>query len=446
MPQVAVVGVGMIGSGVARALIKAGYEVAVHDVRPEATAAFGTAATVAPTPASAAAGAEALIVAVFDDAQARAALTGPDGAFAALPTGAVVLVLSTVAVPTLAELAEDAAKYGVHVVDCGVTGGPMAALDGRLVSMVGGTAEAVERVRPVVAAFSSKVVHMGGPGTGMQAKLIRNHMQYGIWAVAAEAAGVAEAAGIDVSLLKEIVTAGDELTGGPTALMGVRPADPELMRGAAAMARKDLRASIALADEVGADVPIARLAEPGYHRVFGVADALPEPTEPAPEPEPAPESEPTTGAAGRHDEAADEAAELRARGLAMMSAVYSLPMSLDGASGPYVDLTVDHLFGKIWTRPGLDIRQRRLLTIGVLAALGKDELMELQFSSALERGELTGDQLREVVVHLAHYVGWPLTAGLGGLAEKVARKHEQAASEAARTPGDTSGAPGTAKS
>ncbi|MDI2132722.1 carboxymuconolactone decarboxylase family protein [Yinghuangia seranimata] len=93
-------------------------------------------------------------------------------------------------------------------------------------------------------------------------------------------------------------------------------------------------------------------------------------------------------------------------------------------------MTIDHLFGAVWTRPGLDVPQRRLLTIGVLAAFGKDQLLELQFSSALERGELTPDQLREVIVHLAHYVGWPLTANLGQLVEKLARKHAADAQEA----------------
>lgn len=404
MGKVAVVGVGMIGSGVARAIVGGGFGVSVYDVDPAAVKPFQGQVAVAATPAEAAADADALVVAVFDDAQARAVLTGPDGAFGALPAGAVVLVLSTITMATLGHLAKTGAESGVHVVDCGVTGGPRAALEGRLVSMVGGSDEAVARVRPVVEAFSSKVVHMGGPGAGMRAKLIRNHMQYTVWAAADEARRMAEASGIDVALLREVVIAGDELTGGPTAVMGVRP-EPELMRGAAGMAHKDLRASIALAEEVGAEVPVARLVEPVCHRIFGldeyeVADAA--------------------------DSGAPAEEDARARGLRMMSAVYSLPMSLEGASSPYLDLTVEHLFGEIWTRPGLDIRQRRLLTIGVLAALGKDDVMEIQFSSALERGELTGDQLREVVVHLAHYVGWPLTSGLGGLVEKLVRKHESA--------------------
>ena len=88
-------------------------------------------------------------------------------------------------------------------------------------------------------------------------------------------------------------------------------------------------------------------------------------------------------------------------------------------AGPYVDFTVDHLFGTIWTRPALDIRDRRLLTIGVLAALGQSPLLEIQFRSALERGELTEEQVREIVLHLTHYIGWPLSTGVNAAAEKV---------------------------
>ena len=85
-------------------------------------------------------------------------------------------------------------------------------------------------------------------------------------------------------------------------------------------------------------------------------------------------------------------------------------------------MTVDHLFGTVWTDDTLDLRDRRLLTIGVLAAQDKPELLEIQFDAALERGELTVEQVREVVVHLTHYIGWPLSTGISGAAETVIRR------------------------
>jgi 4-carboxymuconolactone decarboxylase len=115
----------------------------------------------------------------------------------------------------------------------------------------------------------------------------------------------------------------------------------------------------------------------------------------------------------------------RARGMAKMQEVYGFTVDPADLEGEYVDFTVDHLFGAVWTRPDLDVRDRRLLTIGVLAALGQAPLVEIQFESALRRGELTEDQVRETVIHLAHYIGWPLSTGVQGVAERAIAAHRR---------------------
>ena len=120
----------------------------------------------------------------------------------------------------------------------------------------------------------------------------------------------------------------------------------------------------------------------------------------------------------------------RAAGMAKMDEVYGFSVDPDAIAGPYVDVTVDHLFGAIWTRQALDTRDRRMLTIGVLAALGQASLLEIQFRSALQRQELTEEQVREVVLHLAHYVGWPLSTGVNSAAEKVIAERAKAAKAA----------------
>jgi 4-carboxymuconolactone decarboxylase len=117
----------------------------------------------------------------------------------------------------------------------------------------------------------------------------------------------------------------------------------------------------------------------------------------------------------------------RARGMAKMDEVYGFSVDPDVIEGPYVAFTVDHLFGEVWTRPELDIRDRRLMTLGVLAALGQPQLVEIQYQSALDRGELTEEQVRESVVHLTHYIGWPLSTGVNEVAEKVIARRRQAA-------------------
>jgi 4-carboxymuconolactone decarboxylase len=114
----------------------------------------------------------------------------------------------------------------------------------------------------------------------------------------------------------------------------------------------------------------------------------------------------------------------RAAGIAKMAEVYGFSVDPDSIPGDYMAMTVDHLFGTVWTRDALGIRDRRLLTLGVLAALGTDDLLGVQFESALERGELTTEQVREVVVHLTHYIGWPLSVRLNQAAEQVIARRQ----------------------
>ena len=127
----------------------------------------------------------------------------------------------------------------------------------------------------------------------------------------------------------------------------------------------------------------------------------------------------------------------RAAGMAKMDEVYGFSVDPDTIAGPYVDVTVDHLFGAIWTREALDTRDRRMLTIGVLAALGQANLLEIQFRSALQREELTEEQVREIVLHLAHYVGWPLSTGANAAAEKIIAQRRKASAAAATTTEET---------
>jgi 4-carboxymuconolactone decarboxylase len=118
----------------------------------------------------------------------------------------------------------------------------------------------------------------------------------------------------------------------------------------------------------------------------------------------------------------------RAAGTEKMQDVYGFTGDPDVGPGDFLAYTVDHLFGDVWCRPGLDTPARRLLTIGVLAAQGQPDLIDLQFDAALEKGELTEQQVREVVIHLAHYVGWPLGAGVNNSAERViARRNKPTA-------------------
>ncbi|MBE1536805.1 carboxymuconolactone decarboxylase family protein [Actinomadura algeriensis] len=123
--------------------------------------------------------------------------------------------------------------------------------------------------------------------------------------------------------------------------------------------------------------------------------------------------------------------EVRARGLHKMEQVYGFDMT-DG-EGDFFRYTADHLFADIWHRPGLSDRDRRLLLIGMLTGLGADDVLGIQIPATHAAGELGDAELREIVVFLTHYAGWPNGARLNSIVEqtigKAARRAARAAAE-----------------
>ena len=122
--------------------------------------------------------------------------------------------------------------------------------------------------------------------------------------------------------------------------------------------------------------------------------------------------------------------ERRRRGLAKFREVYAgdLPAPEPGQSD-FFDLMLEQLFGETWTRPQLSQRDRRLVTMGVIAALGERDTFAIQVRAAVKQGELSPEQVREMVIHLAQYAGYPRAAGLVGVVERTL-------AELARTPKD----------
>jgi 4-carboxymuconolactone decarboxylase len=106
-------------------------------------------------------------------------------------------------------------------------------------------------------------------------------------------------------------------------------------------------------------------------------------------------------------------------GAAIMSAVYS-PRLVSEDPNEVQRLTVEHLFGEIWQRPGLSTRDRRLLILGVAAAQGNADILDLQLRGGTTNGDLTADDLTEVPIFLLHYVGWPLGTVVQRSAARVA--------------------------
>jgi 4-carboxymuconolactone decarboxylase len=116
----------------------------------------------------------------------------------------------------------------------------------------------------------------------------------------------------------------------------------------------------------------------------------------------------------------------RQQGLETMAAVYGWPHVGDGP-GDFFGYTVEHLFAEIWNRPGLSFRDRRLLLIGLLVGRGLHDVIDIQVEAALGNGELTPEELREIVILLTHYAGWPSGAKLNSQVESLIAKADKAA-------------------
>ncbi|NYI45711.1 3-hydroxyisobutyrate dehydrogenase [Nocardioides aromaticivorans] len=265
--RVGFVGLGNIGKPMAlRLAATEGLALQVYDVAPDPVAELVAAGATA-VASVAAMDADVVCVMVRDDDQVRAVA-------AEVPHGTVLVVHSTVAPATPAELV----AAGHRVLDAPVSGGPMGAAEGSLAIMVGGEADAFDAARPALEAMGTKVVHAGPIGAGTRMKLARNLIHFVAFTAVTEAQRLAEAGGLDLVALGEVVRHTDAITGGPGAIMyrgTTAPiAEDDFWHGVfshvAALGEKDLGFAIALADELGVDVPLAREALPRLGKGLGL--------------------------------------------------------------------------------------------------------------------------------------------------------------------------------
>ena len=114
--------------------------------------------------------------------------------------------------------------------------------------------------------------------------------------------------------------------------------------------------------------------------------------------------------------------ERRAKGAEMFAKVYAGDVAVPPAgASAFADLMLEQLFAEVWSRPALSVRERRLLLMGAIAAMGEPMTWRIQVRAALKNGELTPEQARETLVQLVQYVGYPRCAGLLGPTEEAIR-------------------------
>jgi 3-hydroxyisobutyrate dehydrogenase-like beta-hydroxyacid dehydrogenase len=260
------VGLGNIGKPMALRLAAWEGGLTVFDLAPEPLAeAERAGAQVASSVSDLAARCGYVSVMVNTDDQVRDVIGEVLGA--ARP-GTVVAVHSTIS-PDLPPRLEDlGGRHDLLVLDAPVSGGPMGAAEGTLAIMVGGTDEAYVAASGPLALMGSEVVHCGPIGSGTSAKLARNLLHFVSFTATGEALRLAEAAGIDLTVLGRVVRHTDAITGGPGAIMlreTAKELDPgdfwvSIFEHVRALGTKDLTHALDLADRLGVEVPMARYA------------------------------------------------------------------------------------------------------------------------------------------------------------------------------------------
>lgn len=266
-----------MGSGMAHNLRKAGYEVVVWNRTRAKAEAFGNkGGHVADTPAEAVRGTTLVVSMLADDHASRTAWLGENGALSAMPEDAIAVESSTASPAWIAELDKAAAQRRIPLLDAPVTGSRVQAEAGQLVFLAGGDADVVERARPVLAAMSKQVMHLGPVGSGAQLKLINNFLCGVQVASFAEAVAWIERNGLDRDASLEFLKAAAPGSGIFAAMSDRMTARTYEVNFALDLMRKDLRYARTAAEQYGVQLTTAANAEQLFIRAqdegFGERD------------------------------------------------------------------------------------------------------------------------------------------------------------------------------
>jgi 3-hydroxyisobutyrate dehydrogenase-like beta-hydroxyacid dehydrogenase len=271
--RIGLIGVGLMGHGIAKNLRLKGFEltlVANRNRKPlEDILELG--ATESATPAEAAARSDVLMICVTGSPQVEDLMHRPGGVLEGAHEGLIVMDLSTSEPPSTARLAAQLAERGAILVDAPLGRSAAEAEAGRLNTFVGATDEIFARLKPVMEAYCENIFHIGGPGAGHTVKLVNNFLAMGLSALVSEATITVAKAGIDVQKLYDVISAGPI---GCTLLKILIPkalnGEFDGMKFQLANGLKDLRYFSNLNESLG----IVSIAGQGIRQSFEVANAL----------------------------------------------------------------------------------------------------------------------------------------------------------------------------
>ncbi len=259
------IGLGNMGTPMAKKMVEWPGGLTVYDIRTEAmTPLAERGASIADSLADVAA-ADIISVTVLNDEQVRDVVG--ELASHAKP-GTIIAIHSTISDTTAEGLARELEPQGIHVIDAPISGGGRAARFGQLATMVGASDEVFARIKEPFAHWAELVVHAGPPGAGTRMKLARNMLTFIAYAAVGEAWKLAEAAGLNLQDLGNVVRHTDKLTGGTGSIM-FREDTKDLEPGhflygpflhARGLGEKDLDLALALGEALSVDLPLAELA------------------------------------------------------------------------------------------------------------------------------------------------------------------------------------------
>lgn len=260
--SVAVLGLGIMGHGMAENFLKAGHEVTLWNRTPSRGHFLETkGATLAASPRAAVQKAEVVFEVVSDDAASRSVWLGEDGILAAATPAQVLVAASSLSIDWTMELAKICEDKALRFLDIPLTGSRWGAEAGTLQLMAGGDETTLQEIAPTLQSISKKIYHFGPVGSGMRFKLLLNAIQAIHNLAAAEAMALAEATGLDLDKVAE-------------ALMEMGPASPltgivlkrilepsEQVNFAIEWIAKDLRYARQMAEQAGMSPPFLADAE-----------------------------------------------------------------------------------------------------------------------------------------------------------------------------------------
>ncbi len=262
MESIGFIGVGRMGSAMARNIQKAGYSMVVHDAREEATRPLlEGGAKLATSPAEVAALCDVTFTSLPGPPQVEEVVDGRDGILEGIKEGAVYLDLSSCGPDLLRRLEPKFLQQGAHLMDTPVLSSPARAIDRGLIVMAGGERDVFERVHPLLEAFADKVVYTGGLGTACVCKLVNNMMSFATQQLVAEGLTLGLQAGVDLDVLMDT---------GSRGLLGTRSEglSQTVFRGqfqppsfTLALALKDVALATQLGRDVNVPMRMANLAE-----------------------------------------------------------------------------------------------------------------------------------------------------------------------------------------